>query len=128
MRNRRSQRWMVPLLVFGAAVVCVCAVPVRAPDGDGDAAARRRVARAVRDAEPGFRRNALEMFPGDPWSQGDQFAAQERTLVEKLSKDERMRPGAIFDVIDRDVKRGHPTSFARARGRAAPCMPRPFYD
>lgn len=128
MRNRELWRWAVPLVVFGAAVVGVCSIPVTPPRGDSSARARERVARAVRDAEPGFRRKSLEMFPGDPWSQGDQFAAQERELVEKLARDEKMRPGAIFKVIDRDVKHGYPSPLARERGRVAPCMPRTFYD
>lgn len=128
MRERALLHWMVPLGVFGVAVVAVCSTPAMPPGGDGDEPARIEVARAVRDAEPGFRRVALEMFPGDPWSQGDQFAAAERTLVSQLANDRHMRPGAIFDVVDRDVKRDYPAPLARERGRVAPCMPRTFYD
>ena len=128
MRDGERRRWAVPLAVFGAAVVAVCSIPVTTPGDSGNVEANRRVARVVRDAEPGFRRKSLEMFPGDPWSQGDQFAAQERELVEKLAKDEHMRPGAIFDAIDRDVKRSYPAPSARERGRVSPCMPRTFYD
>lgn len=123
---RRMLPWLLPAAVLGGAIAKVCAVPPLPPLGEGDEAAHRRVAQAVRAAEAGFRRDALETFPGDPWSQGDQFAAQERTLVERLSGDEKLRPGVIFDAIDRDIKRGGPG--ARERGRVPPCMPRPFYD
>jgi len=120
----RALRWSLPLLVLGVAVARVGSGPPMPPLGEGDAEARKRVVRAVRDAEPGFRRDSFERFPGDPWSQADQFAAQERELVERLSGEEKMRPGAIFDAIDQDIKRAG----ARERGRVPPCMPRPFYD
>lgn len=118
------------LLALGAALVgWVCAVPRLEPAGDGDSQARARVARAVRQAEPAFRRRALERFPGDPWSQGDDFAAQERALVERLAAREGMRVGAVLKSIDEDVKRRQgPTSGWLDRGQVAPCMPRPFYD
>jgi hypothetical protein len=123
---RRALFWVLPVALFGGAIAKVCAVPPLPALGEGDEAAHRRVAQAVREAEAGFRRDSLQTFPGDPWSQGDQFAAQERTLVERLSGDEQLRPGVVFDAIDRDIKRGEPG--ARERGWVPPCMPRPFYD
>lgn len=111
-------------MVSGLAIVRVYSVAPMLPLDAGDAQTRERVAREVREAEPGFRRDGLKRFPGDPWSQGDHFSAQERDLVERLSREQKLRPGAIFDAVDEDIKR----SGALARGRVPPCMPRPFYD
>lgn len=129
MRPWRPALWLLPTLVFAVAVWQVRTTPLLPPAGAGDAAARARVAQAVRAAEPGFRRETFEHFPADPWSRGDDFAANERNLVEHLAGKEQMRIGAVLEVIDRDVKFAKDeTRDLPDRGRVAPCVPRPFYD
>ncbi len=133
MKARGSRRarwlWLFPLLVFGVAVRQVLMVPRLEPAGPGNAAARAQIVQAVRDAESGFRRETFEHFPADPWSRGDDFAAKERGLVERLAGEQKMRIGAVLDIIDRDVKFAKSeTGYLGDRGRVAPCTPRPFYD
>jgi hypothetical protein len=131
-RQARARTWSAwpltafPLLVSSALIGHVLTQPALPSAGTPDDAASARIAAATSAAEPGFRREALEMFPGDPWSQGDHFAARERSLVQALAAQENVRTGAVFDAIDRDIKQGRPG--ARERGRVAPCMPRPFYE
>jgi len=120
----RFTTWLFPAAVLAAAVLRVEGVPAQIPEGSGNPASHARIVNEVLTAEPGFRREALTTFPGDLWSQSDHFAARESLLVERLAKEEKMRIGAVLDVIDRDVKAGGDS----ARGRVAPCMPRPFYE
>jgi len=129
LRRREHLAWAFPLGLLGLTFARVCCVPAQLPDGAGSVEVRARVTDEVRAAEPRFRREALSRFPGDPWSQGDQFGAQERDLVHRLAKREHMRPGAVFDAIDRDIKsHAYDGPLLRDRGRVAPCMPRAFYD
>ena len=85
----------------------------------------RQIGEAVRLAEPGFRRHALERFPGDTWSQGDDFSNQERSFVWREARAREVRVGSVLEAIDRDV-RAHPGEGGE-RGRVPPCMPRPYY-
>ena len=77
-----------------------------------------------------MRRSALERFPADPWSQGDDFGNGERRLVRELAAREHVRPSSVLEAIAHDVRtRPFPDAQAqRTRGGVAPCMPRPFYD
>ena len=131
MSQRRPQAWwLVPLAVAGFAMVRVATLPRLTPAPPADAATRARIATIVRGREPAMRRSALERFPGDPWSQGDDFGNAERRLVRELAAREHVRPSSVLEAIDHDV-RTRPFSDPRqqiVRGGVAPCMPRPFYD
>lgn len=121
--------WALPVSLLVALCAWVRSVPALVPAGRGSEDARGAVADAVRAAEIGFRRDALERFPGEPWSQGDHFGARELDLVRELAHDHGMRPGAVLDAVDRDVKsHAFDGPGLRDRGRVAVCMPRPFYD
>lgn len=127
--RRDSLAWGVPAGLFAALCGWVQSVPALAPAGAGSEQARAEAADALRSDEPGFRRDALHRFPGDPWSQGDHFGVREREKVRDLAQKLGMRPGAVLDAIDRDVKsRMFDGPLLRDRGRVAACMPRPFYE
>ena len=129
LRVRVYLAWLFPVGLLGLTLAWVCQVPVLIPGGSGSVEARARAAEEVRAAEPGFRRDALKRFPGEPWSQGDQFGAQERDLVDQIAAREQMRPSAVFEAIDQDIKsHAYDGALLRDRARVAPCMPRPFYD
>lgn len=127
--QREYLAWLFPCGLLGLTIALVCQVPAWVPEGSGSPEARARVADEVRAAEPGFRRDALQRFPGEPWSQNDQFGAQERDLVNRLAGTEHMRPSAVFEAIDADIRsHAYDGALLRDRARVAPCMPRPFYD
>lgn len=96
--------------------------PLPAPD----AAQAERIGRELRVQEAGFREEALRKFPGDPWSQGDHFGSLERGFVRGVAARDQLRPGAVLEAIDRDV-RAFPDA-APQRGWVPLCRPRPFYD
>lgn len=122
--------WLVPAAVVLIAMVHVSTVPRLPPAPPADEAARARIAERVYSREAAMRRSALERFPGDPWSQGDDFGNAERRLVRELAAREKVRPSSVLEAIDHDV-RTRPSldpQQQRIRGGVAPCMPRPFYD
>lgn len=124
-----SLAWVVPVALLVTLCAWVSSVPALEPAGAGSEEQRAEAADVLRGEEPGFRREALDRFPGDPWSQGDHFGVREQDEVRELSRRLGMRPGAVLDAIDRDVK-SHVFDgpLLRDRGRVAACMPRPFYE
>ena len=120
--------WIFPATLLAAGSYLAWAVLPVPVGATGARDVRERVASRLREAEPGFRRSALETFPGDPWSQDDAFAASESGLVEQLANENQLRIGAVLDAVDADVKRRPRDDLGNERGRVAPCMPRPFYD
>lgn len=125
-RVRSSLLWLLPLVVLALIGWRLQATPRRLPGGALDAAGRARAAADLRAQEAEFRRQALELFPGDPWSQRDHFAARERELANRLASELKVRVGSVLAAFDQDVKSDRVAG--RERGRVAPCMPRPFYE
>lgn len=123
--SRRAQaQWLVPLALLALLIGNLALTPPLTPGSAGTREERAEVGREIRRAEARFRRKSLKKFPGDTWSQGDDFGRQERAFVNSQATATGMRPGAVLEAIDRDVK-----AFPGGeRGRVPPCMPRPFYQ
>lgn len=121
---RAASLWLVPLAVLGLLLLHILSTPRLVARGSGTPFARAAIGHAIRREETGYRRKALEHFPGDTWSQGDDFSHQERDFVRSSAAAHDMRPGAVLDAIDQDVK----AAPSPARGAVPPCMPRPFYQ
>jgi hypothetical protein len=83
------------------------------------------VAAAIANREPSMRRAAERHFPGDTWSQGDDYHNQEQGLIRGAARREHVAIGSVIEALDRYL-REHPDN---ARENTAPrCKPRPFYD
>ncbi|HEX6242917.1 MAG TPA: hypothetical protein VFZ61_18515 [Polyangiales bacterium] len=123
-RTRALTLWLLPLALLGALIASLLLREQMQPAGSGSAEELARIARNLRGEEAHLRREALKKFPGDPWSQGDDFSARERDFVNREAQELGIRHGAVLDAIDRDVRAfpGH------ERGSVPPCMPRPFYQ
>ncbi|MFP2933078.1 hypothetical protein ACLESO_49605, partial [Pyxidicoccus sp. 3LG] len=89
-------------------------------------AERIQVGRAAAAEEPGWRRASRKSFPGDHWSQDDDFGASER----RWAVDEARRRGVpvtdVLGAIDAELHSGPVVPPRKAT--ASPCKPRPFYD
>ena len=82
------------------------------------------LARSLAQKEREWQRAAEQAFPGDLWSQDDDFFNQEQSQVRELAQLFGTTPSAILRGIDellRSEPRGRKTS-------VHPCKPRPFYD
>lgn len=117
--------WLAPCLALAAVITHIALVPALAEGVSASPEAQRRIGEKIRRKEPKMRRRALERFPGNPWSAGDDFGNDEENFVRDMSNEESVRPGAVLDAIDHDVKTFPGDG---ERGSVAPCMPRPFYD
>lgn len=84
------------------------------------------VGRAAAALEPTWRRETRRAFPGDNWSQDDDFQNRERAWVFGEARLRDVTPREIFRAIDVDLH-AHPPSPPR-KATASPCKPRPFYD
>ena len=109
--------------VVRAATVRTPPLPTRRLSEDE----RATVGRAAAAEEPGWRQRNRQSFPGDHWSQDDDFGASERQWM----LDEARRRGVpVTDVaraIDEELHAASPVLPPR-KASASPCKPRPFYD
>ncbi len=123
------------LVVLAGSVVFVASRAESAPRPDvgrratvGEA---RYFAGSVATDEPHWRNKSVESFPGDLWSQRDDFHAQERDRVKDLSEKQKIPVEQVLRAVDEDVRASarRPGVVGDPRGaRAVPCKPRPVYD
>jgi hypothetical protein len=125
-KTRSWALWLLPFVCCSGSIAYLALTPSLAELPAPDAARGEEIGRALRGNEAWFRQEALRRFPGDPWSQGDHFGRLEADFVRAIAAGENLRPGAVLEAIDRDV-RAAPYAAPR-RGWVPPCMPRPFYD
>lgn len=120
--------WFCFALCGATAVVRAATVQRPAPPARRlSAEERAEVGRAAAREEPGWRQRSRQSFPGDFWSQDDDFGASER----QWALDESRRRGVpVVDVlraIDEELHAASPVLPPR-KATASPCKPRPFYD
>jgi hypothetical protein len=115
---------LVSLPVLAAAGrVLTAEAPPRPPAVAPEVAAA--IAQRLAEAEPAARARSRLSFPGDRWSQDDDFHNHERRLVHHLAARHGLDRAAVLAILDADLRSG------RVPGRlsgAAPCKPRPFYE
>lgn len=125
------------LVVLAVAVIAVArgaaTAPAPPPGRIATVGEMRFIALSVATEETGWRNKSVESFPGDHWSQRDDFHAQERDKVKDLASSQKLPVEQVLRAIDEDVRssrRGvRPTQDGDPRGaRAVPCKPRPVYD
>lgn len=129
MRNLHSARAStlgvaVTALVGLVAIARALTAPVPAAGRSLPAAERREIAQALAAQEPVWRSRAEAYFPGDRWSQDDDFFNQEHRAVRGMAAARGTSPGEILRAIDEGLR----TAPANRKVSAAPVKPRPFYD
>jgi hypothetical protein len=118
--------WLV--LALCAIVACVRAFTAHVPPPARRLtdAERVEVGRAAAAAEPGWRRNSHHSFPGDHWSQDDDFGAAERSWALSEAAKRGVPVTDVLRAIDEELHSG-PVLPPR-KASASPSKPRPFYD
>lgn len=112
-------------LVFpavGAIRAATAPSPHKAAEGTPDQLAA--IARSVAQREPGWERAAQRKFPGDRWSQDDDFHNQEQRAARRAASRYHIQLGSVLHAIDQQLRQA-PDS---RKVHAVPCKPRPFYD
>ncbi|RKG91893.1 hypothetical protein [Corallococcus terminator] len=90
-------------------------------------AERIQVGRDAAAQEPGWREQSLHNFPGDAWSQDDDFSASERSWVTGEAQRRDVPVEEVFRAIDEELRSSGPVRPPR-KATTAPCKPRAFYD
>jgi hypothetical protein len=127
-KGRGPVGWAVAALCLGAAMArALTSEGPPTPSGRLDGAALRAVGRAAAREEPGWRRDTWRRFPGDAWSQDDDFGATEWRWAREEAQRRGVPVSEVFRAIDAELRASAPLAPPREAG-AAPCKPRPFYD
>lgn len=85
---------------------------------------RRGLARTLAAQEPAWQARAAGKFPGDRWSQDDDFFNQEHFMVRSLAAHHATSPGEVLLGIDQELR----AAPAGRKVTQSPLKPRPFYD
>jgi hypothetical protein len=118
--------WGVSGLCTALAIGRAMSAQVPPPTRHLSEAERAAVGRMCAAEEPRWRQNPMHRFPGDRWSQDDDFQASERGWTMEMARRAGVSPEEIFRAIDEDLHK-HPVEPPR-KATASPSKPRPFYD
>ncbi len=121
--SRAAFAVFVLIAVWRAATAPAPPAPPAAPE-----AMRRAVYDAIVDQERGLRERAEHNFPGDAWSQDDDFHAMEMQLARRLAAQRAMSLGDALRGVDdglRDPAQARPNT--EPKNSVPPCRPRPVY-
>ena len=121
-----TRRAALAITVLSWSVVVGWAATARPPARGRQISHEERLilARSLAHKEPGWQRAAEQAFPGDLWSQDDDFFNREQTHLRELARLFGTTPGAVLRGVD-ELLRSEP---AGRKIGAHPCKPRPFYD
>ncbi|MCP3065487.1 hypothetical protein LXT21_42660 [Myxococcus sp. K38C18041901] len=119
--------WLGLALCGGVAVARAVTSEVKAPSRRLSSEEREVLGRMAAEAEPHWRRRSMHSFPGDHWSQDDDFGASERGWVMTEARRRDVPVTDVFDAIDTELRASSPVTTPR-KATASPCKPRPFYD
>ena len=126
-RIRRIRSIAGLVVLVGCSAVAVgraSLVSPPAPSRSATPAERQRIAQDLLEAERQWRAAAKRRFPGDLWSQDDDFHRVEQYRARRIAGRLKISLTDVLRAIDEGLR-------ARPQGRrvtASPCKPRPFYD
>jgi hypothetical protein len=125
----RIDRWIGATVVVGvllvASVRAATAEPPQAPARLDDAA-RQAAFRQFASREGRQRARAERKFPGDAWSQDDDFHAVEMQQARAIARRQRVSLGEVLRALD-DGMRGDWPKSGEMKTTVPPCRPRPIY-
>ncbi len=125
-RRRGQGGWLVFALCAAVACVRAFSAQVPPPPRRMTPAERAEVGRAAAAEEPGWRSSSHHSFPGDHWSQDDDFGAAERSWALSEAAARGVPVTDVLRAIDEEL---HAAPVLPPRkASASPSKPRPFYD
>jgi hypothetical protein len=116
---------VVAVMALGAVVRAATAAPPPAGKPITDALARRAY-RELTSRERTMRRDAAVKFPGDLWSQDDDFHQRETDQVRSFASSHEVRIGDVLRALDDGMKARWPAS-GTPIATVPPCRPRLSY-
>ena len=125
-----SSRDIVPkvaiALVASFAIVRVATAKPPAPGKPITDAQAHEAYRDVTSRERTMRRDAAVKFPGDPWSQDDDFHEREHEEMRSFAGSKELRLSDVVDSVDRGMREHWPTPVT-PYPKVPPCRPRLSY-
>jgi hypothetical protein len=115
--------------VFALLVLSVVRALTARPPPNGIAITPELARRAYHDItsdERKMRRDAALAFPGDLWSQDDDFHARVQDAVRKFAALQHTPIADVLSALDNGMKQGWPAD-VRPNPRVPPCRPRMTY-
>ena len=126
----RAVRDIVPKLVIvvvaSLAMVRAATAKPPAPGKPITEAQAREVYRDVTSRERKMRRDAAVKFPGDPWSQDDDFHERENEQMRSLATSKEIRLSDVVGAVDQGMREHWPTTVT-PNPKVPPCRPRLSY-
>ena len=102
------------------------APPPPAPTKSIDEKMAREAYRDVTSRERQTRREAAVKFPGDPWSQDDDFHEKENEQVRNFAGSHELRLSDVIRAVDDGMREKWPTP-NQPNPKVPPCRPRLSY-
>ncbi|QQR90037.1 MAG: hypothetical protein IPJ88_18085 [Myxococcales bacterium] len=122
---------IVAMLIFASVVVCFSWLATReestSPLVLPSLEEQKEIFRYLVQRESLIRKRAEQKFPGDHWSQSDDFHNAETALVRQLAAQSKQSQQGIWFAIDRGIRQHWFAQYPREVSNP-PCKPRPFYD
>ncbi|MCE9669006.1 hypothetical protein LY474_14430 [Myxococcus stipitatus] len=118
--------WLVFAGLGAVALARATTAHVPQPSRRLSDAERAELGQVAARSEPAWRERNRRSFPGDHWSQDDDFGAYERQWVLGEASRRGVPVTDVFGAIDAELHAA-PVSPPR-KATASPCKPRPFYD
>jgi len=112
-------------------VLVVARHPAPAPARAATAEERLEAAALVREREAAWNEETARGFPGDRWSQRDDFHGRELARIVEIARAKGIRFEDVLRAVDEDLHRDPvvtPDAPDPRNARAVPCKPRPVYD
>jgi hypothetical protein len=125
-KRLRLLGWAACGVLSAMALAKALSASYAAPARHLSEAERASAGRQCAAEEPRWRLRTMHRFPGDHWSQDDDFHATERGWALEQARRSDVPPTELFRAIDEDLHT-HPVEPPR-EATASPCKPRPFYD
>jgi hypothetical protein len=128
LRLRSGRRSLIAVTLIAGSCLVVVIGALRAPPASFakrlSDEERAEVGRILAAQEPAWHQQATKDFPGDPWSQEDDFARAEYNQARSEAVRRAAHVGDALRAADESLR-------AQSTGRrvgVSPCKPRPFYD
>jgi hypothetical protein len=116
----------VALVAIAVARAASAPVPLDAPPATEEA--RREAFEEIVADEPSMRIEAAHAFPGDAWSQDDDFHQRQQKRARQVAASRGMRLGDVLRALDDGLREGWPAaSRVGMDPGVAPCRPRLSY-
>jgi hypothetical protein len=121
---------LVGWCALAAACIVAIATAARAkapaPAAQADERVRKDAFRVVAYDEPPTRGKSTHAFPGDAWSQDDDYHAQEAKKIRSFAGEHEVRLDDVVRAVDEGMKEGWPPRGLMKTG-VPPCRPRLDY-